>query len=141
MRDSTAMKGRDGSKFLMRHAALLSMIFLAGFSAADRADGSKHSVTVTFDYNFGLTPACSDKVTDNCVKQFNVYDISAGVENRTRLFTIPVDPAAKGVVKGITGSSPLLLFAPGKHLISVVAQTPSNQKSDPGACTAWIEIK
>jgi hypothetical protein len=135
------MTGEVRGKSLTRQAALLAIILLMGFSAADRADGSRHSVTVTFDYNFGLTPACSEKVTDNCVNQFNVYDISAGVENRTRLFTIPVDPAAKGIVKGITGTSPVLLFAPGKHLISVVAQTPSNQKSTPEACTAWIEIK
>ena len=135
------MTGEVTGKSLTRQAALLAIILLMGFSAADRADGSRHSVTVTFDYNFGLTPACSEKLTDNCVNQFNVYDISAGVENRTRLFTIPVDPAAKGIVKGITGTSPVLLFAPGKHLISVVAQTPSNQKSTPEACTAWIEIK
>lgn len=125
----------------MRRGALVAIILLTGFSAAGRADGSRHSVTVTFDYNFALTPACSEKVTDNCVLQFNVYDISNGFEQRTRLFTIPVDRAAKGIVKGITGSSPILLFSPGKHLISVVAQTPSNRKSDPGACATWIEIK
>jgi len=135
------MAGEVRGKSLTRQSALLAIVLLTGFSAADRADGSRHSVTVTFDYNFGLTPACSEKVTDNCVKQFNVYDISAGVENRTRLFTIAVDPASRGIVKGITGTSPMLLFAPGKHLISVAAQTPSNQKSAPEACTAWIEIK
>jgi hypothetical protein len=135
------MAGEVGGKSLTRQAALVVSILLAGFSAADRADGSRHTVTVTFDYNFGFTPACSNKVTDSCVKQFNVYDISAGVEHRTRLFTIPVDPASKGMVKGITGTSPMLLFAPGKHLISVTAEAPSNRKSAPEACTAWIEIK
>jgi len=135
------MMGEVRGKALTRQAALVAIILLVGFSAADRADGSRHTVTVTFDYNFGMTPACSDKVADNCVKQFNVYDISAGVEHRTRLFTILADPASKGIVKGITGTSPMLLFAPGKHLISVVAQTPSDKKSAPEACTAWIEIK
>jgi hypothetical protein len=135
------MTGEVRGKSLTIRTALMAIILLAGFSAPHRADGSRHSVTVTFDYNFGLTPACSEKVTDKCVKQFNVYDISAGVEHRTRLFTIPVDPASKGIIKGITGTSPELLFAPGKHLISVVAQTPSDQKSAPEACTAWIEIK
>ena len=125
----------------MRQATLVALIFLAGFSKAAQEEGSRHSVTVTFDYNFALTPACSETVTDNCVKQFNVYDISAGYEKRTRLFTIPVDPATKGLVKGITGTSPMLLFSPGKHLITVVAQTPSNRKSDPAACETWIEIK
>jgi hypothetical protein len=125
----------------MRQGALLAVILMAGFSAAGQADGSRHSVTVTFDYNFGLTPACSEKVTEKCVKQFNVYDISAGAEKRTRLFTIPADPGAKGVVKGITGTGPLLLFSPGKHLIAVVAQTPSGRKSDMMACVAWIKIK
>ncbi len=135
------MAGEVGGKSLTRQAALLAIFLMSGMSAAGQADGSRHSVTVTFDYNFGFTPACSEMVTDHCVKQFNVYDISAGVENRTRLFTIAVDPASRGIVKGITGTSPMLLFAPGKHFISVTAQTPSNQKSAPEACTAWIEIK
>src|SRR5882762_7249792 len=105
------MTGGVRGKSLRGQAALLAIILVSGMSAAGQADGSRHTVTVTFDYNFGLTPACSDKVTDDCVKQFNVYDISAGVEKRTRLFTIPVNPASKGIVKGISGTSPVLLFA------------------------------
>jgi hypothetical protein len=125
----------------MRRAALLMVVQLAGICGNARADGAKHTVKVTFDYNYALTPACSDKVTAKCVKQFTVYDISAGTDKRTKLFTIPVDPGAKGFVKGITATSPLLLFEPGKHLISVVAETPSNLASDLNACTAWIQIE
>jgi hypothetical protein len=136
-----AMVGRVRGKFSMRKAVLLAVILMAGFSAAARADGAKHTVKVMFDYNFALTPACSDKVTNKCVKQFTVYDISAGTDKRTKLFSISVDPAAKGNVKGITGTSPLLLFETGKHLISVVAETPSNQASDLNACTAWIQVE
>ena len=135
------MMGRVRGKFSIRKAMLLAVILQTGFSAAARADGAKHTVKVTFDYNFALTPACSDKVTDKCVKQFTVYDISAGTDRRTKLFTISVNPAAKGFVKGITGTSPLLLFEPGKHLISVVAETPSNQASALIACTAWVQIE
>jgi hypothetical protein len=125
----------------MSKVVLLAVILVAGASPDARPDGAKHTVKVTFDYNFTVTPACSERVKDKCVKQFVVYDISAGTDKRTKLFTIPVDPSAKGSVKGITGTSSLLLFEPGKHLISVVAETPSNLASDLNACTTWIQIE
>jgi hypothetical protein len=83
------MASKGGSKILMRQGALLAVILMAGFSAAGQANGSRHSVTVTFDYNFGLTPTCSEKVTEKCVKQFNVYDISAGRRNARGCLQFP----------------------------------------------------
>jgi hypothetical protein len=130
-----------GGASSMRRPVLLALILLAGYPAAGETDGASHSLTVTFDYNFEMTPACSATVTQKCVKEFVVYDLSAGYANRTVLLTIPVDPTAKGAVHGITGKTKVLLFAPGKHLISVVAQDPSNQHSNAEECVAWIEIK
>lgn len=99
-----------------------------------------HSVTVKFDYDFTKTPACSAKVTKACVQEFVAYDISAGVKHRTKLFVIPVPPGAKGLVQGITGTSPKLDFESGKHLLSVSAQEPDGTESKHRACTTWIEI-
>jgi hypothetical protein len=137
------MRARAGGNMTwIRQGALLALILLAGFSTAGQEEGVTRSLTVTFDYYFGLWPACSATVTQKCIKQFNVYDVSAGTAGqRTRLFVIPVDPAAKGLAKGITGTSPVLLFKPGKHWIAVVAQTSSDVKSELFACVAGVQIK
>jgi hypothetical protein len=124
----------------MRWAALLALFLLSGFPVTGQTGSSNHSIKVTFTYNFDVTPACSSAVKRNCVKQFVVYDLSAGYPHRTVLLTIPVPAAAKGVVDGITGTTPVLLFETGKHLISVVAEDLSNQESDAKQCVAWVAI-
>ncbi len=100
----------------------------------------QHTVTVTFDYDCRLTPACSKKVTKNCVQQFVAYDISAGMKNATMLFPIPLPVFTKGAVQGITATSPLLEFESGKHLISVTAMGPDGRHSKRNLCTTWITI-
>jgi hypothetical protein len=100
-----------------------------------------HYVTVTFDYDFSKTPACSAKVKTKCVEKFVAYDISAGVKRRARLFDIPLPPRRVGPVQGISQKSPTKLdFESGKHLISVVAREPDGTESRHRACTTWIEI-
>ena len=99
-----------------------------------------HTVSVTFNYDFARTPACSDKVTKDCVRQFIVYDISAGVKTRARLFTIAVPDGARGMVQGITGTSPRLDFESGKHQLAVTAQEPSGAESRHYAATVWVVI-
>jgi len=102
----------------------------------------KHTITVTFSYDFRLTPACSDKVQKGCVAQFNVYDLSAGYKHRTKLFSIPVGAVAERGMKEYKQTGPLLLFESGKHLIGVAAQGPEPQKleSNPMACKTWVEV-
>jgi len=116
------------------------MILLAACSTWHQTTTRNHTLKVTFDYDFSLTPACSTKVTKNCVQQFNVYDLSPAFNPLTKLFSIPADPSATGMVRGITGTSPLLPLRSGKHLISVVAQTPDNVESNNTTCTTWIEV-
>ena len=99
-----------------------------------------HVVTVTFDYDFGKTPACSAKVTKQCVQQFIAYDISASAKHPTMLFPIPLPAKPVGQVKGITKASPPLEFEPGKHLISVSAMAPDGKHSKRSLCTTWIAI-
>jgi len=100
-----------------------------------------HFLTVTFDYDFSKTPACSATVKTACVQEFVAYDISAGVRHRTKLFEIPLPPKPVGLVPGITGKSPAKLgFKSGKHLISVVAREPDGKESKHHVCTTWIDI-
>jgi len=100
-----------------------------------------HVVTVTFDYDFNKTPACSAKLnTKHCVEQFIAYDISAGAKHPTMLFPIPLPASPVGQVKGITKAGPPLEFEPGKHLISVSAMAPDGTHSRRSLCTTWITI-
>jgi hypothetical protein len=100
-----------------------------------------HFVSVTFDYDFSKTPACSATVKTACVEEFVAYDISAGVKHRTKLFDIPLPSKPVGLVHEITGKSPTKLdFESGKHLISVSAREPGGKESKHRACTTWIDI-
>ena len=69
-----------------------------------------------------------------------VYDISAGVNQRRNLATIPVDPNTPAGVQDLKVTTDPLTFEPGKHLLAAVAQTPDNLESNPKLCKTWIEI-
>jgi hypothetical protein len=112
----------------------------ASSPAPQPAPSSKHTITVNFDYDFSKTPACSKTVTKACVQEFIVYDISAGLTVRTKLFSIPAPPGETKLVKGITGKSPLLLFESGKHRIAVTAQMAGGKESDIDASMTWVEV-
>jgi hypothetical protein len=116
-----------------------ALILCATAAINARAADGKHTVTVKFDYNFSLTPACTSAKADRrCVQEFVLYDISAGEAKRTRLMTIPVPPNPKGSVKGISATTPPLLFEPGKHFLAVVARMPSGAEST--ASTCWVTV-
>jgi hypothetical protein len=117
--------------------AVVGSVILAGNCLA-QTQPSKHTISVTFDYNFTATPACSQKVTKKCIAKFVVYDISGG--KPYKLFTIPVPADASGAVKGISGESQPLLFEPGKHLIAVTAQKDSGEESSASASAVWVTI-
>jgi hypothetical protein len=102
-------------------------------------DSAMHSITLTFDYDFTKTPACSATVKKQCVAKFSVYDISG--DKPYFLFSAPVPDGAHGLVKGITATSPRLLFAVGKHRIAVSAREPDGRESPPHDCKTIIEIK
>jgi len=99
-----------------------------------------HVVTVTFDYDFSKTPACTAKITKHCITQFIAYDISASAENPIMLFPIPLPPNPSGSVKGIIKASPPLDFESGKHLVSVSAMSADGTHSKRSLCTTWITI-
>ena len=123
-------------------AALTSFVPMRAYSQTQlkARPSSKHIVTITFNYDFSKTPSCSATVTKSCVQQFNVYDLSAGFETRTKMFSIPVAPGQTALVNGITGKSPLLAFEPGRHKLGVTAQMAGGPESPVEASTTWVVI-
>ena len=98
------------------------------------------TVKVKFDYDFSRFPPCSAKVTQKCVQQFNVYEVSA--RPPIFLFSIPVPPNARGKMTGITGSaSQKHSFFTGPHRFGVTAKGPGlNYESDPYQAMTFAEV-
>jgi hypothetical protein len=98
------------------------------------------TVRVKFDYDFSSFSACSAKVTQKCVQQFNVYEVSA--KPPVFLFSIPVPQNAKGKMTGITGSAPQKQsFFTGPHRFGVTAKGPGlNYESDPYQAMTFAEV-
>jgi hypothetical protein len=113
-------------------------------SSAASAKPTPHTISVTFDYNFDRTPACTEKIQHHCVKQFIVYDISTGPRHAYQIGTIALPEHPYGLKQGIAGKTEPRVFESGKHLIAVVAQEPEPQlhplESDTAACTIWVNI-
>ena len=125
-------------RLVARFLAVVASTIAGATCFAQTQTPPKHTIVVTFDYDFTAMPACSEKVTKKCIAKFVVYDISG--EKPYKLFTIPVPAGATGKVKGISGESQPLLFESGKHLLGVSAQRESGQESNPHATTFWATI-
>ncbi len=100
----------------------------------------RRTVTVTFDYDFSKYPPCSAKATKKCIQQFNVYEVSAPTP--IFLFTVPVPVNAKGMVNGISGSSPnKRVFFTGPHRFGVSAKMAApGGESDPYQCMVFAQV-
>ena len=93
---------------------------------------------VQFDYDFTKNPACSTKKTaKTCIKQFDVYDVSGG---KFKLFSIPAPADAKGIAKGISGTSPPRVFEPGTHFIAVTAENAGGEESSLPSARTTVTI-
>lgn len=123
----------------LRVLILFAVLLVIAFAGSVVLFSQKKRVSVSFDYDFRLTPPCSPTLTRKCVKQFNVYDISGG--GRIRLLSIPAPPGAVGFVKGIRGTSLPLRLAAGEHILGVTAQSPEGSESDPSLCTTTVIVK
>jgi hypothetical protein len=119
---------------------MLLLVAMWALAGGAQGTGSKHTITVKFNYDFSTSPACPAKNAKDCVEQFNVYDISAGVRNRTKLMSVPAPAGARTMINGIAATTPLLLFEPGKHLLAVTAQMQKGKESDANVCTVWVDI-
>jgi len=123
-------------RFAMR--ALIVLLLLA-LTTSVSARPQKRTITVKFDYDFRLNPACSPTSTaTKCVKLFNVYDITGG--KREWLFSVPTPAQASGNVKGITATSPPLALAPGKHVLAVTARSADDAESETKVCTTTVDV-
>ena len=101
---------------------------------------STHTLRLTFSYDFRITPACSKKVQERCVQQFNFYDISQGPDKRVKLGSIPAKPGAKKLEKAISGTSDPQVFSPGRHRVAVAAQLSDGRESDVRLCSVVVTI-
>jgi hypothetical protein len=119
---------------------LSTAILLTLLYGTTQASQSTHKISFTFDYDFRATPACSPKVKQACVQQFNFYDISAGILKRTKLGSLPVPAGATGLVTGITFTTESFLFNPGRHMVAVSAQMPNGTESDLSKCSTIVRI-
>lgn len=120
---------------------LSATLLLSLFCGSVLVSQARHKITVKFDYDFRIIPACSQEAKMPCIQQFNFYDISAGIPKRVRLGSISAPSGASGLVKGIVGTSELLLFSHGKHMIAVSAQMPNGAESDLSGCTTIVQIQ
>jgi hypothetical protein len=119
--------------------ALIVLLLLALATAARPQNSQKRTITVKFDYDFRLSPACSTtSATKKCIKLFNVYDVTGG--KREWLFSVPTPAQASGNMKGITATSPALTLAPGKHTLAVTARSADDAESETNVCTTTIDV-
>jgi hypothetical protein len=125
--------------FLLRRLAVLGLCSLL-VTAMIYPQEVTHKISFTFDFDFRITPACSREATKACVQQFNFYDISQGIPKRVKLGSIPVPAGARGLVKGISGTTESILFNPGRHRVAVSAQTPDGSESDLRKCAIMVQI-
>ncbi|MGB7728698.1 MAG: hypothetical protein WBL50_11740 [Candidatus Acidiferrum sp.] len=127
------------TSFLLRRLTLIATcsVLLASVICAQEVT---HKIVFTFSYDFRQTPACSHKIKQACVQQFNFYDISHGTSQRVKLGSIPTPAHAKGFVKNISGTSDAILFNPGHHMVAVAAQMPDGSESDLRRCTTIVKI-
>ena len=108
-------------------------------AAGTRPPGTTiRAVTVTFDYDFTNTPACSRSINSRCIQQFNVYDNTGG--KKRLLFWILPPADAHGPVEGITSTSPKLPFFVGPLVVAVTAWTAERDESQPKDCQVTVAI-
>jgi hypothetical protein len=119
---------------------LLFLAWTAPLNAHKIKSHPIHRITVTFNYDFSITPACSPKVQQGCVQQFNLYDISEGIRKRVKLGTIPVPDGATGFVNNISATTEPLQIKSGNHKFAVSAQRPDGIESDFNKCTIKVKV-
>ncbi len=98
-----------------------------------------HAISVAFNYDFTKTPACSAKVTQDCVAKFQVFDISMP-GRKFLLFSIAVPPGAAGKSNPIKATGPRMKFEVGRHRLGVSAVTPQGGESDPALCSTIVSV-
>jgi len=125
------------ARSLWGFGAALGFVFL-GLGCRTPDTPRSHTLIVSLDYDFTKRHSCAEKETQNCVKQFNVYELTNG--QRTRLFSFPAPAGARGPVKGIKGTSGVLMLSAGDHMIGVTATLADGPESYPEACSVIVKV-
>ncbi|HTZ46523.1 MAG TPA: hypothetical protein VMH20_02970 [Verrucomicrobiae bacterium] len=129
---------------MTRRLFILFLVSLSGVSAQTssptQAPSPTHTIRFTFNYDFAITPACSNKVKVVCVQQFNFYDISQGADKRVKLGSMPAKPGAKKLEKNISGTSDPQVFNSGRHRVAVAALLSDGRESDVRQCSVVLTI-
>lgn len=131
---------RTSQEVALKAFRTAAIVCLMALCCDAQSAGSKHTISIRFDYDFSETPVCPAKSDKPCVRQFVLYDISAGAQKRTILMTFAPPAGASGLVKGITTTTPSMVFEPGKHLLAVTARMSKGDESDPNKCTIWVNV-
>ena len=119
----------------------LAMAFLvAALPLVAAARAQEHTVIATLDYDFKHLHSCSEKETTNCVKQFNIYELTGGPTPMRKLFSFPAPSGEKKLKKKITGISGAVDLMPGVHMFGASAEMADGSESDPKACTALGKV-
>lgn len=118
---------------------LLSLACLLLLAASSFSAPPNHTLTVTLNYDFSVDNACSSSVTTSCIKQFNIYDTTAG-GSPVKLFSIPAPSGANSAVTGITGTSNALSLKSGVHTFAATAQMADGTESSPNASSATAAV-
>lgn len=113
---------------------LLALFFSLG--QINSGAPGQHTLTVTFKYDFTVNSACSATVTTGCLKQFNIYDTTAGA--KTLIFSISGPLGATGPVPSIAGTSPPFILTAGAHSIAATAAMADGTESAPATATFSI---
>jgi len=106
-----------------------------------------HTISVSFDYDFDRTPACTEKIKRHCVKQFVVYDISGGANHAYQIGIVALPDHPFGQRRAIVGKTDPHVFESGRHLIAITAQEEGAQPHPLESntigcvsCTTWVTI-
>lgn len=124
----------------MKAAALIALLAATPFAVAAQNPPGTHTISISFQYDFGKMPACSAQIKKSCIAKFNVYDITAGLAKRTFLASIPPPADAKAALTPIRGTTPPRAFASEKYLLAVAAETSEHAESDLNQCTVSVQV-
>jgi hypothetical protein len=119
---------------------IITVLTATAIAVAAQNPPGTHTISISFQYDFGKMPACSAQIKKSCVAKFNVYDITAGLAKRTLLVSIPPPADAKAALTPIRGTTPPKSFDSGKHLLAVAAETSEHVESDLNQCTVSVQI-
>lgn len=105
---------------------LFSLCFVTSLLAAPT-----NLFTVTGTYDFTVNNACSATVTTNCLKQFNVYDVTG--TTRIKLGSVTAPAGANTATAAVSGSFTIPAIVAGVHSFGISAQMADGTESDPKA--------